>query len=89
MTSSVLDQLPPEMARLLVAILNHRSPELLRCLREEVAPVSSERVMVESLLVDEFTKCLDADSEPTEEGKRIDQLLGSFLRLWPIEPENR
>lgn len=89
MTDSTLDGLPPEMATLLGAILSRRSPDLLRSLSNSRTPSPSDRVAVEAILVNEFTGHLDNDSEPTNEGKLIDDLLGSFLRLWPIEPGDR
>jgi hypothetical protein len=88
MTDLSPDKLPPDMADLLASILARQSPELLQALSERLAPSPAERIAIESVLVNEFTKCLDANSEPSDEGKQVDILLGSFLLLLPIYPDD-
>jgi hypothetical protein len=48
----------------------------------------AERLAVEDILSAAFTTCLQEDDEPTRRGRDIDDLLGAFLRRWPIDLED-
>ena len=37
----------------------------------------------------ELVRWLQPDDEPTDRGRKIDDLLGAFLMRWPIEVEQR
>lgn len=57
---------------------------LLSSLRAHAEPTQSERIAVDKILSDEFSRHLRPDYEPTERGRDVDNLLGTFLLRWPI-----
>ncbi len=79
-----LNNLTRQSNELITQILKSRNPALLSELMRKREPTHSERLEVLNILSDEFTKNLLPNSEPTQRGRDIDNLLGSFLLLWPI-----
>lgn len=85
--SNVVDALPPEVQTVFVEVLGERDAALLSSLRTQTEPSREERHTVEELLSDEMSKHLGPDYEPTDRGRAIDDVIGTFLLRWPIEPE--
>ena len=80
-----LTGIPPEQMPLFEEVIGGVDPELLQSVLTSGSPSLAERELVHDILSNEFTACLQDDSEPTERGKRIDDLLGKFLLQFPIE----
>jgi hypothetical protein len=86
--TSVVGSLPAEMRRLFAEVIGGKDVALLSSLRTHPEPDLAERLAVEDILSAAFTTCLQEDDEPTSRGRDIDDLLGAFLRRWPIDLED-
>jgi hypothetical protein len=86
--TSVVESLPAEMRRLFAEVIGGKDVALLSSLLAHPEPDLAERLAVEDILSAAFTTCLQEDDEPTRRGRNIDDLLGAFLRRWPIDLED-
>jgi hypothetical protein len=86
---NVVSSLPDDMQQMFVEIIGVHSSSLMSSLLEHQEPTLAEREAVEEILSNEFVHWLRPDDEPTDKGRKIDNLLGAFLRRWPIEVEHR
>ena len=77
--------IPKQLMPLFHEVLGQHDPELLGSVLATGNPSLDERERVEDILSDEFSRNLRPDYEPTERGKQVDELLGKFLRQFPIE----
>lgn len=85
--NNVVDGLPIELKSIFTEVIGERDEDLLSSLRTHEEPSRRERVAVEQILSNEFSRNLGPDYEPTARGRDIDNALGEFLLQWPIEPE--
>lgn len=85
--STVVESLPPEMRALFVEVVGVANPALLSELTTGDNASPTQRVAVHEILSSEFARCLQPDDEPTERGRRIDNLLRAFLLEWPVQGE--
>lgn len=85
--SSAIDFMSEGRRALFEGIVGSHDPDLLAALKTRNDVPRDLRVRVEEVLTAEFTRELNADYEPTERGRKIDNLLGDFLLRWPIEQE--
>ncbi|TWG08440.1 hypothetical protein [Saccharopolyspora dendranthemae] len=83
--NNVIDSLPPELQGVFIAVLREYDSGLLKSLRTSSEPSQDEREAVEEILSDAFSEHRDADGEPTDRGRLIDDALGKFLLRWPVE----
>lgn len=83
--TDALPGLPGDLMPLFTEVVGREDPALLQSILRTARPNMEERERVEDILADEFSACLRPDSEPTERGKRVDDLLGKFLMQFPIE----
>lgn len=77
--------IPPDLMPLFEEVIGGVDPGLLQSMLASGSPSLAERELVHDILSDEFSTCLQDDWEPTERGKRMDDLLGKFLLQFPIE----
>ncbi|MCL4449091.1 MAG: hypothetical protein M1483_00990 [Actinobacteria bacterium] len=85
--SNVIQALPSDMQEIFVETMGAIDPELLLALQATDEPTRAQRMAVLHVLSTEFCRHLQADNEPTERGKLIDNTLGAFLLRWPIKGE--
>jgi len=85
--SNVVERLPQEMQSLFAEVVGAADPMLLSSLFRAENPSRAERVAVHEILTEEFSRCLQLNYEPTERGRRIDDMLGAFLLRWPVRGE--
>lgn len=83
--SNVIDSLPPELQDVFSAVLDEHDSDLLNSLRASSEPSQDQRLAVEDILSDAFSEHVGDDGEPTDRGRLIDDALGKFLLLWPID----
>lgn len=81
---SVVETLPRELRLLFARVVISVSPSLLQSLQNESDPSIAEREEVADILSNEFMKNVEVTGEPSQAGKKIDELLGEFLMHWPI-----
>jgi hypothetical protein len=85
--NNVIDDLPVELKPIFTEVIGERNEGLLSSLRTHEEPSRQERIAVEQILSNEFSRNLGPDYEPTARGRDIDNALGAFLLRWPIEAE--
>jgi hypothetical protein len=85
--SNVIDSLPAWGRPLFVEVVGAQDEELMSALLTSAEPGPDQRMAVLDILSGAFCLELQPDDEPTERGVQIDNLLGAFLRQWPIPPE--
>jgi hypothetical protein len=74
-----VDTLPAQFRSLFIEIIGAKDADLLASLSSQGEPSQEERPTVEEILSTEFCRNLQADVEPTERGRDIDNMLGAFL----------
>ena len=80
-----LDQLRKDEQSLFREIVGREDSALLMSLEKSSSPTHAERRRVMEILWDEFDRHVSGpDWEPSELGKRVDNLLGSFLLHYPV-----
>jgi hypothetical protein len=84
---NVIDSIPTANRELFIEVLASSNPDLLNSLMGHAEPSSEEVRMVQDILSLEFTACLEANDEPTDRGKRIDDLIGAFVLKWLINTD--
>jgi hypothetical protein len=82
--TSVVGSLPAHMRALFAEVIGAHDPVLLEVLMRHEVPSDDERRAVETILGNEFSGELSQDFEPNDRGKRVDDMLGTFLLRWPI-----
>lgn len=85
--TSVIESLPERMRGLFAEVIAAHDPDLLESLMSHEVPSINERRAVENILANEFSSELREDWEPTDRGKQVDDMLGTFLLRWPIQDE--
>ena len=80
--SNLVDTFPPQ-------VIAEKDPDLPASLRGHDVPSREERRGVEEILSTEFSRNLEANFEPTQRGRDIDNMLGAFLLRWPIENDHQ
>jgi len=83
--SSVVDSLPYRLKSIFITVVGGQDDQLLESLRTQKEPTLQQRIAVERILSNEFSRNLGPDYEPTPRGRDIDNVLGAFLLRWPIE----
>lgn len=81
---SVVESLPAHMRALFAEVIGAHDQVLLEVLMRHEALSNDERQAVETILSNEFSGELCQDYEPNARGKRVDDMLGTFLLRWPI-----
>ena len=71
-----LQKLPVDERALLEDVLGAADPELLAAVERNRVPSSEQAERVMDVLLAAFLNTFDPDSEPTERGKRIDDVPG-------------
>jgi len=82
---NVVESLPGELVPLFLEVVGSSDQRLLESLYSEPEPSRKERELVEEILGDEFSRCLQPDFEPTARGLSVVRLIEAFLTRWPIE----
>lgn len=82
--TNVVESLPERMRELFAEVVGAHDPVLLSSLMSHDEPTLNERLAVEDILATEFSKALQGDWEPTDRGRRVDEILGAFMLKWPI-----
>jgi hypothetical protein len=82
--TSVVESLPAHMHALFAEVIGAHDPVLLEVLKRHEVPSNDERQAVETILSNEFSGEICQDFEPNARGKRVDDMLGTFLLRWPI-----
>jgi hypothetical protein len=85
--TNIVESLPEHMRELFAEVIGAHDPVLLSRLTSHDEPTLSERLAVEDILATEFSTGLRGDWEPTDRGRRVDEILGAFLLKWPINAE--
>jgi len=85
--TNVVESLPERMRELFSDVIGAHDPGLLSRLVSHDEPTPNERLAVEDILATEFSNALQGDCEPTDRGRRVDEILGAFLLKWPISAE--
>jgi hypothetical protein len=80
-----LSGIPGDLMPLFENVVGRADPQLLESVLRSQHPTLAERRRVMDILSDEFVQHLRPDDEPTELGKRIDDLLGKFLLQFPFD----
>ena len=86
--NNVVESLPSDMRPLFAEVVGAANPGLLTALMSHDEPSAAERVAVHEILSTEFMRNLDADYQPTDRGRQLDDLLGAFLTRWEIHGDS-
>lgn len=82
---SALDAMDDSERVLFRTVVGRRDPSLLAAIEETASPCRAERSQVVDTLASEFDEHVSGPSwEPSEHGRAVDALLGSFLRHFPL-----
>lgn len=85
--TNVVESLPERMRELFAEVIGAHNLALLARLMSHDEPTPHERLAVEDILATEFSNALQGDWEPTDRGRRVDEMLGAFLLKWPISTD--